>query len=616
MANASDSNRKVDLKRLESLVDKDPKNFEAHIKIAEYYRQSGNFFEAFSWLNKANKRFPDKITPYIELGYIFIEKNDYHEALRMFEKATEIDPNNYRGWIGISKVSEHYNEREETVNACIAAMKAAPDDPEALTIVLKCLVKSNELDRAVALIHKIREIKEMDALHVYVTDFYQGLIYLKQKLFQKAIGVLEGIPKESYKFPTALHNIGLAYSDLKVFDKAELYFKKALEFDEIKNNPHVWVNYGLMFEKAKNYESALSSYNTANELQPGIWPWVEHMKAIFIDKVPPPANHKNLQNVDTKMNAGDIEQIDYSLYLGCVIPNRYPVIEAATRLFYDELGVKLKEMEGASCCPAPGVFRSFDIPTWLTIAARNITIAEDNKSDVLTLCNGCYGTLLEADHKLKNQSEKKDMVNEHLGKIGKEYKGSVKVKHIIESMYYDIGMKKLEPHFMKKWKNLPVAVHYGCHILKPSDTKPWGENVTEEPRFFDELVDLTGAHSIHYKDKNMCCGAGGAVRTAVKEVSLDFTREKLENVRNVGGQAIITCCPFCHLQYDLGQVEVNGIFKDVIGEPYQIPVIYVTQLFDYAYGKDPYSIGLLRPNQPAGTPPFTDNSPVFETFLD
>ncbi len=614
MANATESIKR-ELKRLESLVDKDPQNYDAHMEIAEAYHQLDNMLEAFSWYNKANKRFPKNIGPYIELGYIFIEKQDYQEAFRMFEKAAEIEPNNYRGWIGLSKVFDHFNELDELVEVCSAAMDAAPNDPEALLSVLHCLSKANELERAEHLANKILHIENLDTDHTSITNFYVGFILMKRKLFHKAISVLETISEDSKKYPAALHNIALSYSDLKQFDKAEMFFKKALT-TEIKENAHAWVNYGLMFEKAKNYESALNAYQKANELEPGIWPWWEHMKAIFIDKVPPPENHKNLQHVDTKMTIGDTEQLGYSLYLGCVIPNRYPVIEAATRLFYDELGVKLKEMEGASCCPAPGVFRSFDIPTWLTIAARNISIGESNESNILTLCNGCYGTLLEADHQLKHKTDKKDLVNEHLGKIGKEYKGSIKVKHIIESMYYDIGMDKLKDHFHKKWHNLPVAVHYGCHILKPSDTKPWGDNVSEEPRFFDELVDLTGARSIHYKDKNMCCGAGGAVRTAVKEVSLDFTREKLENIRNVGGQAIITCCPFCHLQYDLGQVEVNGIFKDQIDEPFQTPVVYVTQLFDYVYGKDPYSIGLLRPNVPKGTPPFTDNSPLFETILD
>ncbi|HEA70910.1 MAG TPA: CoB--CoM heterodisulfide reductase subunit B, partial [archaeon] len=90
-------------------------------------------------------------------------------------------------------------------------------------------------------------------------------------------------------------------------------------------------------------------------------------------------------------------QLKYSLFLGCVIPNRYPYIEAATRNLFRELGIKLIDMEGASCCPAPGVFRGFDIDTWLVIGARNICIAEENETDIALMCNGCFGSLLEVN---------------------------------------------------------------------------------------------------------------------------------------------------------------------------------------------------------------------------
>ena len=87
-------------------------------------------------------------------------------------------------------------------------------------------------------------------------------------------------------------------------------------------------------------------------------------------------------------------------------------------------------------------------------------------------------------------------------------------------------------------------------------------------------------------------------------------------MREAGAQAIIVCCPFCYLQFDLGQIEVNSIFKDEIDEPFRIPVIYITQLFDYAFGKDPYRFGLLRPNSPKGTPPFIPTASIFENYYE
>jgi heterodisulfide reductase subunit B len=308
------------------------------------------------------------------------------------------------------------------------------------------------------------------------------------------------------------------------------------------------------------------------------------------------------------------EKLKYSLFLGCVIPNRYPFIERATRSVFEKLDIDLVDMEGASCCPAPGVFRGFDITTWLVIGARNITIAEENGTDIALMCNGCYGSLLEVNHTLKHDKEKRKMVNEHLAKIGREYKGTVDIKHIIEVLYHDIGLEKIKnrtKYGRKEKLDLNVAVHYGCHLLKPGEIRPWDLEV-EEPRFLDELVEVTGCISLDYKDKGMCCGAGGGVRGAFKEVSLDFTREKLENIVATGADAIVTVCPFCHLQLDLGQVEINNIFKDKIDAPFKIPVIYYTQLLGLALGMEPESLGLLKKHDLSGVPPFISVEPFLK----
>ena len=103
--------------------------------------------------------------------------------------------------------------------------------------------------------------------------------------------------------------------------------------------------------------------------------------------------------------------MEIAYFLGCIMNNRYPGVEKATRMLFDALDIELKDMEGASCCPAPGVFGSFDEKTWASIAARNLTIAEDMGLDIMTECNGCFGSLTECNNLLKEDDEKKEEIN-------------------------------------------------------------------------------------------------------------------------------------------------------------------------------------------------------------
>ncbi len=273
-----------------------------------------------------------------------------------------------------------------------------------------------------------------------------------------------------------------------------------------------------------------------------------------------------------------------SLFLGCLIPNRYPGIEKATKLVLDKLDIKWSEMEGASCCPAPGVFRSFDRITWLTVASRNLVLAEEKNTDILTLCNGCFSSLLDANNILKNDAAMRSEVNAHLKKINKEFKGTIQVRHIIEYLHKDIGVENID-HAIEKPLEINAAVHYGCHLLKPTKERKLGG--FECPTFFDELVEATGAKSVQYEGKTSCCGAGGGVRSAMPETSLKMTEYKLERIKKAGVDCIVDACPFCHLQYDAGQVELAKT-----GKTYNLPVVHYSQLLGMALGFSPEDVGL------------------------
>ena len=279
-----------------------------------------------------------------------------------------------------------------------------------------------------------------------------------------------------------------------------------------------------------------------------------------------------------------METHKYSLFLGCVIPNRLPQIEAATRLVAPKLGIELVEMEGASCCPATGVIKSFDLETWLAITARNIALSEENGLDIIVLCNGCYGTLIAGYAELQDP-ETRNRVNKILKGTGHQVKGTAYVKHLVEVLYNDIGKEAIEETVVNPI-DARFAIHIGCHLLKPADIRPWG--IVEDFTLVDELVELVGGTTVDYKLKDMCCGAGGGLRSAELEVSLDMVREKLQAMQDVNVDALVNVCNFCHLQFDLGQMQVNKQF----GTDFQIPVLYYTQLLGLAQGFTPKQMGL------------------------
>ncbi len=266
------------------------------------------------------------------------------------------------------------------------------------------------------------------------------------------------------------------------------------------------------------------------------------------------------------------------LYLGCLIPNRYPGIEAATCKVLKNLGVEFTYLPRASCCP-PGQFRSISEEAWLTIAAMNLSLAE-HQGEILTLCNGCFGTLNSVNRILANDDKKREIVNSYLGKIGKRFDGPVVVRHIAEFLYTTIGCDRISRSAVRDL-DLRVALHYGCHLTHP--LKAGEINGLTEPTFFDELVKAIGIKILDYKDKLTCCGAGGGLRLNLRDVSLKMTKNKIERVMEVGADCIVNTCPYCHHQFVQGQKEVGDL---------NFPVLYYTQLLALIQGVSPQSIGL------------------------
>ncbi len=275
-----------------------------------------------------------------------------------------------------------------------------------------------------------------------------------------------------------------------------------------------------------------------------------------------------------------------AFFLGCVMPHRYPGIEAAIRQVLPELGVEILDIEGATCCPAPGVFGSFHRPTWLAVGARNLALVEEMGVDVFTACNGCFGTLYDVNYELRHDANLLEEVNQILrDEIGREYHGGVEVKNYITLLKDDIGTDKISEIVIRELTGFRVAVHLGCHWTRPFKVKQQGD--PEDYKIIDKVIEAMGAQVIRYKDELKCCGAGGGVRSSEKALAAQFTLEKLRNIAQTSANCISEFCPFCHLQFDLGQRDV----KEIFGEEYCYPVLHVGQMLGLATGMTLEEVG-------------------------
>jgi len=277
------------------------------------------------------------------------------------------------------------------------------------------------------------------------------------------------------------------------------------------------------------------------------------------------------------MNEKTSEKQRWAFFRGCLIPIKLPHLEACARQVFPSLGIELVDFD-FTCCP-PTAVRDADEFKWLTIAAQNLALAERAGLDILTICNGCSQTLIEANHILTTNSDTLSKVNARLERVGLKYDGNVKVKHFLMVLH---GMEeRIKSSVKAPLRGFKVAAHPGCHILRPSEIIQFDD--AERPVKLDQMISWLGASPVDYDLKALCCGQSFLPidRRACYRVMAD----KLKQVK--GADCLTTGCPMCFQQFDFNQ-KVMGLGFDV---PVYTPVLFYPQLLGLAQGRSLEDVG-------------------------
>jgi succinate dehydrogenase / fumarate reductase cytochrome b subunit len=266
----------------------------------------------------------------------------------------------------------------------------------------------------------------------------------------------------------------------------------------------------------------------------------------------------------------------YALYTGCVAKGAGREMLVSAQLACAELGIELAEMTDAACCGA-GVIGEDNPIVADILNARTFSLAEAQGLDIMNICTTCQGVHRKAQRKLESDPDYKARVNAELKKdTGREYKGTVKVKHFYEILLQDVGLDELRKKVVKPLEGLKIGAFYGCYATRPPEVNDLED--PDDPDELESLIEALGATPVKYDDRLKCCGF--PIIMMNKKNSLQLSGNAILSAKQAGVDAMVTPCPLCHLNLDAYQPEIESR----VGSVLRMPILHIPQLVAMALG--------------------------------
>lgn len=273
--------------------------------------------------------------------------------------------------------------------------------------------------------------------------------------------------------------------------------------------------------------------------------------------------------------------MDYTYYPGCSLESAHSSYSDSVIKVFEHLGSNLIELEDWNCCGATAYMSVKEI-LGMSIAARNLALAEKYKRDIVAPCSACFTNLAKTNRYLKAVPELREKVNQCLNEAGLEYNLSLNVRHPLDVLVNDIGIDKIKEKTKYSLEGLKIANYYGCQIVRPEK----GFDDREEPTTMDMLFEALGAENIYFPAKLKCCG--GMLMTTYEEVALKLSKEIIECAIENKANCMVTTCPLCQMNVEAYQDKINKVYNT----NYNIPVLFFTQVLGLAFGFNDKELGI------------------------
>ena len=231
---------------------------------------------------------------------------------------------------------------------------------------------------------------------------------------------------------------------------------------------------------------------------------------------------------------------EFAFYPGCLVLQRMPEYELATRAVLRALGIELEIVQQPICCGSP-VAESFTAD-WVYLAAYNLARVEQMGRDtVVTVCGGCTNALTRAARALQDPAVRAE-ANRRLEPLDISVIEQVAVKHLVRLLSEredELRARIARPISVR------VAITNPCQVFRPGDVMGMAGKDPMRPQAMRRLIELTGAEVVEYGGEDECCGA--TLYLADPKLSLAAGRRKLEATRRQDADLLLHSCGNCHL---------------------------------------------------------------------
>lgn len=218
------------VKYLSFLSEKRPDFIFSDLKLAEIYRQADNTEKALEVFKRIEPRVEGKEKVYIlkQIAGIYYAEDDYLNALKYFEKAAELSPNDVQLFYSMGVMNEINDKFADAEKNYRKALSIRPDYVEARKRV--------------------------------------GYINLYNKKYDEGIKVMTDVPYE-YRDVDYYRITGALYKEKGSLAEAYKIFRTG--YEENPSSVDLTIDFAIVLDMQKKYDECFEVINAAMELNPG-----------------------------------------------------------------------------------------------------------------------------------------------------------------------------------------------------------------------------------------------------------------------------------------------------------------------------------------------------------